>query len=150
MRAFVATPPGTWFAKRIASKLDPVLLRLTGGRMSTAIGFPTVNLTTTGRRSGEPRTTTLLYFTRGDDVVLIASRFGNASHPAWYLNLTANPEAELVARGRRGTYVAREVSGPERDELYSLAVRMYRGYGQYEDLAGDRTIPVLVLTPSGR
>lgn len=150
VRAAIKTPAGTWFSKTVASKLDPLLLKATNGRVKAAVGFPTVNLTTTGRKSGAPRTSTVLYFTRGDDVVLIASKFGSATgHPAWYLNLKAKPEAELVARGRRGRYVvAREAEGAERAELYGLAERMYGGYADYKAKAGAREIPVLVLTPA--
>lgn len=148
-RGFIKTPVGTAMSEHLVARIDPILLRVSGGRVKVAVGFPTVNLTTTGRRSGQPRTSTVLYFTRGQDVVLIASKFGNAKHPAWYLNLTANPEATLTARGRQARYVAREAQGAERDELYRLAEQMYGGYAGYKVKAGTRQIPVLVLSPAG-
>jgi deazaflavin-dependent oxidoreductase (nitroreductase family) len=149
-RNFIKTPAGTWMSKNIVSKIDPVLLKASGGRVKAAVGFPTVNLTTTGRKSGAPRTSTVLYFTRGEEVVLVASKFGSStSHPAWYLNLKANPAAELVARGKQGRYVlAREAEGAEREQLYGLAEQMYGGYANYKTMAGTREIPVLVLTPA--
>lgn len=146
-RGFIRTPVGTAISKHVVARIDPVLLKASGGRVKIAYGFPTVNLTTTGRKSGAQRTSTVLYFTRGEDVVLIASSFGSTRHPAWYLNLTANPEATLTARGRTGRYVAREARGAERDGLYALAEQMYGGYSSYKVKAGDREIPVLVLSP---
>jgi deazaflavin-dependent oxidoreductase (nitroreductase family) len=149
VRAAIRTRPGTALAKALSARVDPWLLSHSNGRVSTGVGFPTVNLTTRGRKSGEPRTATLVYFTRGDEVVLIASSFGRDSHPAWYLNLKADPNARLLARGRGGDYVAREVDGAERDELFALAQRVYAGYGNYQ--AGTaRTIPVMVLAPAAR
>lgn len=148
-RAFIKTPLGTSISENVVARIDPVLLKASGGRVKVAYGFPTVNLTTTGRKSGQERTSTVLYFTAGDDVVVIASKFGSTQHPAWYLNLKANPEATLTARGRTGRYVAREVTGAERDGLYKLAEKMYGGYETYKGKAGARQIPVLKLSPKG-
>jgi deazaflavin-dependent oxidoreductase (nitroreductase family) len=147
VRAAIRTKPGTALAMAFSARVDPWLLSHTNGKFSTGVGFPTVNVTTVGRKSGQKRTATLVYFTRGDDVVLIASSFGRDKHPAWYLNLKDNPEAELLSGGRGGTYVANEVFGEERDTLFALAERVYAGYGNYA--AGtERKIPVMVLTPA--
>jgi deazaflavin-dependent oxidoreductase (nitroreductase family) len=103
-------------------------------------------LTVPGRKSGEPRTVPLLYFTEGDEVILTATSFGREKHPAWYLNVKAHPEVELAIGGHRGRYVARETEGAERDRLFELSTRLYAGYGRYEArVAGARTIPVLAL-----
>ncbi|MBA2522520.1 MAG: nitroreductase family deazaflavin-dependent oxidoreductase [Solirubrobacterales bacterium] len=107
--------------------------------------FPLVLLRVRGRRSGELRIVPLVYYTDGDDVILVASSFGRAKHPAWYLNLVANPEVELTAGGVTGRYRAREVEGAERDRLFALARQNYAGYGNYEVMAGERRIPVLAL-----
>ncbi|HEV7918069.1 MAG TPA: nitroreductase/quinone reductase family protein [Solirubrobacterales bacterium] len=147
MRATVKTPAGTWLARVFAAKVDPWLLRHSNGRIDSGVGFPTLNLTTTGRKSGEPRTTTLLYFTRGEDVVIIASSFGRDRHPAWLLNLRNDPRAELLCRGFRGAFTAREADGQERQGLFDLADQMYGGYSRYQAKT-DREIPVMVLTPS--
>ncbi len=69
--------------------------------------MPFVSMTTTGAKSGEPRTAAVLYFNDGDDVILIASNYGGTRHPAWYHNLKANPTAELRRGDRSGTYVGR-------------------------------------------
>jgi deazaflavin-dependent oxidoreductase (nitroreductase family) len=139
---------GRWYGIHLASRIDPPLLRLTGGRFATTAMMPLVLLRVRGRRSGELRTVPLVYFTEGDDVIVIASSFGRARNPAWYLNLLADPEVELTAGGVTARYRAREVSGPDRDRLFALARRNYEGYGDYEILAGDRRIPVLALSPA--
>jgi deazaflavin-dependent oxidoreductase (nitroreductase family) len=138
---------GRWFGIEVASRVDPVLLRLSGGRLATTSVFPLVLLTVPGRKSGEPRTVPLVYFTQGDEVVLTASSFGRERHPAWYHNVKAHPEVELSARGRRLPYLARETEGEERERLFALSKRLYAGYGLYEQRARGRTIPVLALRP---
>jgi deazaflavin-dependent oxidoreductase (nitroreductase family) len=138
---------GRWFGIHVSSRVDPWMLRLTRGRFSTTSFFPLVLLTVRGRKSGEPRTVPLVYFTRGDEVILTASSFGRAKHPAWYLNARANPEVELSAAGVSGRYVVRETEGEERDQLFALSKQLYDGYRLYEQRATERTIPVLALAP---
>jgi deazaflavin-dependent oxidoreductase (nitroreductase family) len=148
--SFVRSPAGRWFGINVSARIDAPLLKLTGGRVSSFQMAPIVNLTVPGRRSGEPRNAALLYFTDGDEVILIASSFGRERHPAWSHNVMAHPEVTLTARGRTGRYVAREVTDPaERNRLYGLANTIYPGYADYEDRAGaaGRTIPVLALRP---
>jgi len=147
MRRFVMGRVGTWIAMNFSTRVDPTMLRLTGGRVSTGVFFPVVLLTAKGRKSGKPRTVPLVYFTRGDEVILTASSFGRAKHPAWYLNVKANPEVELLGGGARERYVARETSGEERERLFALAERLYAGYGLYAERTGGRMIPVLALRP---
>jgi deazaflavin-dependent oxidoreductase (nitroreductase family) len=138
---------GRWFGIEVGSRVDPVLLKLTRGRLATTSFFPLVLLTVKGRKSGARRTVPLVYFTQGEEVILTASSFGRAKHPAWYLNAKANPEVELAAEGVTLPYLAREVGGEERDRLFSLSKRLYAGYGLYEQRATERTIPVLALRP---
>jgi deazaflavin-dependent oxidoreductase (nitroreductase family) len=147
---FVRSPAGRWFGINVSARVDPFLLKVSRGRLSTFAMAPVVALTVLGRKSGEPRTTPLLYFTHGEEVVLIASSFGREKHPAWYHNLKAHPQATLTAKGRTGTYVAREVQGEERDRLYALAERLYAGYADYvvRAAAAGRTIPVVALRPA--
>ncbi len=147
---FALSKPGTWFYSQVAARFDPWLARATRGRLTSAMGLlPVVLLTARGARSGLERTVALVYFTDGDDVILMASSFGRPKFPAWYHNLKANPEARLEAMGRRGTYVAQEVEGAERERLYALAQKLYSGYGNYEQrTSGIRHVPVLRLTPA--
>jgi deazaflavin-dependent oxidoreductase (nitroreductase family) len=132
----------------LAANLDPWLLRVSGGRVATTAYFPLVTLIARGRKSGEERRTPLVYFTRGDEVILVASSFGREKHPAWYYNATAGPDVELMARGERIPYRVRETEGEEREQLLDLAEQLYPGYGAYrERTAGVREIPVLALSP---
>lgn len=143
------TKPGTWFYSKVAARIDGPLVRATGGRISTVGGlFPVVLLTARGAKSGIERTVPLVYFTDGDDVILMASSFGRPRFPAWYHNVRANPEVRLESMGGSGTYTAAETEGEERERLYGLAKNVYRGYGIYEQrTAGIRHVPVLRLTP---
>jgi deazaflavin-dependent oxidoreductase (nitroreductase family) len=111
--------------------------------------IPIVLVTVRGARTGRERTVPLLYFSDGQDVILIASSYGRAKFPAWYYNLKANPAVTLEARGRRAAYVAREAEGTDRDHLFELAKLVYSGYNQYEQrTSGIRRIPVMRLSPA--
>ena len=144
------SPVGLWYLKQIAPRLDPPLLRLTGGRISSLFPAPVMLLTTIGAKTGRPRTLPLTYMTDGDRIILVGSNYGGTSHPAWYRNLTANPEVQVLAGKRSGTYKASEITPPdERDRAWALAVDTYAGYGDYEKTAGDRTIPLILLERAG-
>ena len=142
---------GEWYLKRVAPRIDPPLLRLTGGRVSSAYPVPVMLLTTTGAKTGQPRTLPLVYVTDGDRLLLIASNYGKTSHPAWYRNLVANPKVEVLAGKHSGTYTASEITDPaERERAWDLALNQYAGYADYEGRSGDRTIPLVRLErPSG-
>jgi deazaflavin-dependent oxidoreductase (nitroreductase family) len=142
--------PVTWFLVNVGNKIDPYLMRATGGRVKSTLSAPTVLLTHTGAKSGKKRTTPLAYFTDGEDVVMIASRGGHRDHPAWYFNLRANPEIELWTKGGGGRYRAREAEDDEREHLWKLATTMYPGFASYQERAGDRRIPVIVCSPQDR
>jgi deazaflavin-dependent oxidoreductase (nitroreductase family) len=140
------TPVGNWYLTKLAPRLDPPLLRLTGGRVSSVYPVQVMLLTTTGAKTGQPRTLPLLYVTDGDRLLLIASNYGKTTHPAWYRNLVANPKVDVLAGKRSGTYVASEITDPaERERAWHLALDIYAGYGDYESRAGDRTIPLVRL-----
>ncbi len=139
--------PVTWFLVNVGNKIDPYLMRATGGRLKSTFNAPTVLLTHTGAKSGKKRTTPLAYFTDGDDVVLIASRGGHRHNPAWYYNVTANPEVELWTKGGGGRYRAGQAKGKERERLWTLATDFYPGFAKYQERAGDRIIPVIVCSP---
>ena len=145
---FAMSKPGTWYGINIASRVDPKLMKLTRGRMNLSANvLPTVLLTVRGRKSGAERTVPLVYFSDGDDVILMASSFGRPKFPAWYHNVKASPEVTLTAGGVSERYRAVEVDGPERDALYAKAKQVYEGYGIYEErTSGIRKVPVLRLT----
>lgn len=140
-------PRAATILARVLHRLDAPLLRLTRGRLRVTVGRPVVLLRTVGARTGLPREVPLLYAQDGNRVILIASNFGQARHPAWYYNLRANPRAELLIDGRWRPYLAREATGEERERLWRKALAVYRGYDAYRLRAQGRTIPVMVLTP---
>ena len=113
------TKPGTWFYSQVAARIDGPLVRLSGGRISSVAGlFPVVLLTARGARSGIERTVPLVYFTDGDDVILMASSFGRPKYPAWYHNVKANPDVRLEAMGdRRRLHRQRDRGGGARAPL---------------------------------
>ncbi len=124
--------------------------RLTGGRLSTARpsdrGVGTLFLTTTGRRSGQPRRNGLYYVEDGSSFVVVASNAGADADPAWWLNLQASPEA-TVEIGRRSTRVrARPASDAERNRLWPELVRRHRTFEAYTRVT-SRPIPVVILEP---
>ena len=139
--------PVTWFLVNVGNKIDPYLMRMSGGRLKSTFNAPTVLLTHTGAKSGKKRSTPLAYFTNDDDVILIASRGGHRNHPAWYFNVIANPEVELWTKGGGGRYRAREAKGKKRETLWELATGFYPGFARYQERAGDRRIPVIVCSP---
>jgi deazaflavin-dependent oxidoreductase (nitroreductase family) len=139
--------PVTWFLVNVGRRVDPVLMRISGGRLRTTLHGPTVLLTHRGAKSGERRQTPLAYYTDGDDVVLIASKGGAERNPAWYHNVRANPEVELWNEGGGGPYRARQAEGEERRRLWELATTYFPGFGKYQERADQRTIPVIVCSP---
>jgi deazaflavin-dependent oxidoreductase (nitroreductase family) len=108
---------------------------------------PVGMLTATGAKSGKQRRIPLLYVPHEGNVLLIASKAGAAKNPAWYHNLKANPEVEFAGRGEKGSYVAREAKGRERDSLWVVVNDVYEGYDTYQGRAGERKIPIMVLEP---
>jgi deazaflavin-dependent oxidoreductase (nitroreductase family) len=117
---------------------------------STSLGgpgiLPTLLLTTTGRKSGEPRALPLIYGTKGDSYIVIASKGGMPTHPLWFLNLEAQPECELQVGSKTLSVRARFAEGGERDEIWQQMVEVYPPYADYQK-ATERTIPVVVLDP---
>ena len=139
--------PVTWFLVNVGNKIDPYLMRASGGRLKTTINAPTVLLTHTGAKSGKKRTTPLAYFTDGDKVILIASRGGHREHPAWYHNVDRQSRGRALDQGRRRPLPGRGGEGNERERLWALATEFYPGFARYQERAGDRRIPVVVCTP---
>ncbi len=131
-------------------KLHAWLFRVSGGRVGAKLmGFPVLLLATTGRKSGERRTIPIMYMPQGEACVIIASNAGEPRHPAWWLNLEANPRAE-IQRGREVMPVtAREAEGEERARLWSAWIARDSSYTIYQQRT-TRRIPVVVLEPIRR
>jgi deazaflavin-dependent oxidoreductase (nitroreductase family) len=149
MRSFGATKAGGAFLRPTAHHLDRLITKLTGGRSSfagLATGVPAVILTTTGAKSGQPRTVALYGIPHPDGVALIASNFGGAKHPAWYHNLRAHPDATVSIGRETWRATARLASPEERDEIWSKGLKLYPGWSKYEERAGDRRIEAFILS----
>jgi deazaflavin-dependent oxidoreductase (nitroreductase family) len=146
MADFSAIP---WIAEHIELyRTDPEKAHMWD---STPLGgpglLPTLLLTTTGRKSGEPRALPLIYGEAGGSYVVIASKGGLPNHPIWYLNLEAKPECELMVGPKRLSARARVAEGPERERLWKQLAGIYPPYDEYQQRAAARTIPVVVLDP---
>jgi len=100
-----------------------------------------------GAKSGTRRTSPLLYFRDGKDVVIVASKGGFPKHPAWYHNLTANPDTTVQIRGERRPVHARVATAEERARLWPRAVKSYHGYADYQQRSKGREIPLVILEP---
>jgi len=109
-------------------------------------GLRTLVLATTGRRTGEPRRTCLIYGTSGDDFVVVASKGGADRDPAWFKNLQAEPTVGVQAGTRRFTARARVASSEERERLWAQMARIFPLYDEYAQKT-DRVIPIVLLTP---
>ena len=143
------TKPDPRFVRALSS-LHRTLVRWSGGRFLTGYkGEPMILLTTTGRKTGQARTWPLTGLRTGDGWAVAASNGGHDHHPAWYLNLVADPDA-TVQEGRRTVAVrARVTAGEERDALYARFRDYLSNYVAYEE-ATDRVIPVVLLEPVPR
>jgi deazaflavin-dependent oxidoreductase (nitroreductase family) len=141
-----------WFAAvgRAIVPVDRFLGRVSRGRF-VAFGLkdlPSLLITTTGRRSGEPRSNPLLYAPDGDGFVVIGSNWGQAHHPAWSANLLANPDATVTLGGQTLAVRARCAEGAERDRLRALLLRVWPAYTAYEQRAAGRELRIFRLERS--
>ena len=149
VRRFTSTRPGSWLSARTLHHADRAVYRASGGRTTFAAvvsGLPVVMLTSTGAKSGRESTVPLLGFEEGDAVILIASNYGQAHHPAWYYNLRAHPRVRIAVRGKRREVTAEQVESPERERYIAIAAVAYPGYRRYERRAAPRRIAVFRLT----
>lgn len=148
-RAFAATAAtrfARFLSRQISWKLDPLLLRLTGGRISSTVVFPTEVLETVGARTGARRRHAVIYFHDGDRVTIVASNAGLAQHPAWYHNLRAHAD---VTFGGVPMWAAVVDDEADRERLWALADRVFPAFASYRREAADagRSIPIVQLTP---
>ena len=138
---------------RIQQPLDELVYRVTGQRTTLSAwlsGIEVSMLTTTGAKTGKPRTLPVLALPDGEDVIVIASNFGRPRHPSWYHNLRAHPRATIVTAGVRREFVARELSGAARERWYARAEEIFPPFTFYPRWAGEREIPVLRLRGGDR
>ena len=110
-------------------------------------GTHTLLLTTTGRRSGESRTTPLIYGRHGDDYLVVASKGGSDTPPSWYLNLEADPGVEVQVMDKRFAAHARDATPEEKPQLWRTMTAEWPAYDDYQE-STERQIPVVVLEPA--
>ncbi len=111
-------------------------------------GAPTLLITTRGRKSGKLRRTAVIYGQDGNNYVVVASKGGNPNHPAWYLNLSSDPNVEVQLMGERFTTTARTASQDEKARLWPKMTAVWPPYDEYQE-STDRDIPVVILERSG-
>ncbi len=109
-------------------------------------GYPTLLLTTRGRKTGKLRRTALIYGYDGDNIVLVASQGGAPRHPLWYLNLAHHPQVDVQIRQEKLSGHARTATQEERPRLWQLMATIYPPYDAYQAKAG-REIPVVIVEP---
>ena len=107
-------------------------------------GVPTLLLTTTGRKSGEPRMLPLIYGKHGDDVVIIASKGGHADHPSWYINLHANPAVKVQVAADKFSATAITITDERRQAMWNALAEIWPPYIEYQEKT-TRQIPVVLL-----
>jgi deazaflavin-dependent oxidoreductase (nitroreductase family) len=134
--------------KRVFPRADVAVQRATGGRFSLSgtVGMPLMLLTTTGRRTGEPRVAPVTYAEDGGDLLVIGSNWGQEKHPAWALNLRANPDATVEIHGRRTDVTARLLEGADREAALALLLRVWPHFTTYAKRAQNRELLVFRLT----
>jgi deazaflavin-dependent oxidoreductase (nitroreductase family) len=143
--AFSATRLGRFISAKIVWKVDPYLLRATRGRIGMGFVLPTALLETRGAKSGTVRRNAVIYFHDEDRVTIVASKAGDARHPAWFHNLRAHPDVTFGGIPMRATVIDDEA---ERQRLWALADRVFAPYATYrrEAAMANRTIPIVQLT----
>ncbi|GAY19137.1 deazaflavin-dependent nitroreductase [Mycobacterium sp. shizuoka-1] len=134
-------------AMKYFARAHIAVYRRTNGKLGARLlWFPAALVTTTGRKSGQPRTTATLYLQDGERIVLPASYGGRNAHPAWYLNLKAEPRVRVQVRDAVREMTARDATDDERRVYWRKLTRIYPPYKGYQD-AADRRIPLVVCEP---
>ena len=133
---------------RTANAIHRAILKVSGGRVGWKVGHMTVlELTTIGRRSGQPRSVMLTSpCTEGDEIVIVASKGGEDHHPAWFLNLEANPEVTVKLQSMATKKMTARVATPEEHaRIWPNVTGKYNGYADYQKKT-DREIPIVLLS----
>jgi deazaflavin-dependent oxidoreductase (nitroreductase family) len=149
LHRFAMLAPVSAFLAVSLYRLDKIVLKISKGKHTTAelVGFPMIEITTTGAKTGEARTMPLVSLMDGEKIALIGSNFGRKTNPGWYYNLKKNPQCTALVNGRNQTYLARETQNGERQKYWEMAVSLYKGYDLYRIRASHRQIPVMILEP---
>jgi deazaflavin-dependent oxidoreductase (nitroreductase family) len=137
-----------WRLWELGTSAHVAAYKLSGGRIGGGYyGAPVALVESVGRKSGKHRTHPLICRADGDNLVVVASKGGIERHPAWYLNLKANPETNAWWKGKRRAVRARDAAGEERERLWPMMVETYPSYEDYQRRT-ERQIPLVVLEPA--
>ncbi|MGH2831383.1 MAG: nitroreductase/quinone reductase family protein [Solirubrobacteraceae bacterium] len=138
-----------WIWSAVVWKIDPYLLPLSRGRLSTALVVPSALLQTRGARTGRVRRNAVIYFHDSERVTIIASQAGRPGNPSWFYNARENPDVLLGGHPFRAEVIDEELS---RARLWELADRVFPVFAAYRESAAraGRQIPILQLIPSGQ
>jgi deazaflavin-dependent oxidoreductase (nitroreductase family) len=145
----------TWMRRSspLLTRAHAAAIRLSGGRIRRSFiftgGLPVLVLTTVGRKSGQRRSTPVGYLSHGDGFAVLASNAGSDRSPAWWLNLQADPSAEILADRARLAVRARRADPAEEKALWERFAALNPGFDEYRNLT-ERRIPVVVLEPQHR
>ena len=148
VQAFASTRAGAWLFSKVLRHLDDVVVRLSRGRTSAPevlAGLPVVDVTTTGRKSGLPRTSHLIAVPYDDTLALLGTNFGQPSTPAWVLNLEADPRVTLRHHGTSLDAVARPATDDERASVLAGSASVYGGYLKYQQRISGRRLRIFVI-----
>jgi deazaflavin-dependent oxidoreductase (nitroreductase family) len=152
VQALGSSRVGAWVFSRTLRHLDTAVARVSRGRQSAPqllAGLPVLDLTTTGRKSGQSRTSHLISIPIGDDLALLGTNFGQPSTPAWVLNLEADPRASVTYRGRTLPVLARPATDAERASVMERSRGIYGGYEKYQRRINGRRVRVFVVERAG-
>lgn len=144
--AIVSRKRGRDFARLVFTPLDKAIYRLTGGRRGLSSRSTTLYLTTTGRKTGQPRRVPVLFLRDGNRYWVMASNYGTQKHPAWSANLLADPNATIQVGDESREVRARLASGEEKAELWPRLLDLYPAWKQYSEWT-DRDFRLFCLEP---
>ena len=152
MQAFASTRAGAWFFSKTLARADRIVSRLSNGRVTVPAimaGLPVLVLTSTGRKTGQPRQTHLIAVPFRDTLALLGTNFGQARTPTWVLNLEAEPRAAVTHRGISREVLARPATDVERSEVLSNSASVYADYVKYQQRITGRRLRIFILETPG-
>lgn len=148
VQALGSTPPGAWTLSKILAPMDRWMLQATNGRTTFAgllAGVPVITLTTTGAKSGLPRTSPLLGIPLAGSLAVLGTNYGQPAAPAWTYNLAANPTAEVTYRDISAPVLARHAGDEEYELVFERSSTIYPGYPKYRARVTERPIRAFIL-----
>jgi deazaflavin-dependent oxidoreductase (nitroreductase family) len=148
LERFAASRAGYWYLLHVAPHIDRVVIPRTNGRLSSAGRDKVGLLTTTGAKSGQPRTQPITLIDDGDGLLAIGSNYGRAQHPGWSANLLAHPACTVEFRGPPTAHRATLLTGEERARIWTTVTDFYVGYELYRQRCAPREIRVFRLRPA--